>query len=73
LHEVDFTEADLSGVVFVNCDLAGVIFENTNLEKCDFRSAFNYTLDPEVNRIKKAKFSLSGIKGLLEKYQIDIE
>ena len=73
LQEVDFSESDLSTVSFDNCDLAGALFDNTNLEKSDFRSASNYAIDPETNRMKKAKFSLSGIPGLLEKHGIIIE
>jgi len=44
----------------------------TFLKKRDFRSAYNYALDPEINRIKKAKFSREGLPGLLHKYNIDI-
>jgi fluoroquinolone resistance protein len=73
LHEVDFTECDLSSSVFDNCDLTRTIFESTILEKADFRTSFNYSIDPELNRIKKAKFSQSGIAGLLDKYDIEIE
>lgn len=73
LYEVDFTECDLSCSVFDKCDLSRTIFERTILEKADFRTAFNYSIDPELNRIKKAKFSRSGIAGLLEKYDIEIE
>ena len=73
LQEVDFTECDLKNVVFDNCDLARALFENTTLEKADFRTAFNYAIDPENNRIKKAKFSLVGVSGLLHKYDIQIE
>lgn len=49
------------------------IFKNTNLESVDFRTSFNYSIDPDLNRIKKAKFSLSGIAGLLNKFDIEIE
>jgi len=73
LHEVDFTAADLSNSRFDNSNLAGAVFESTNLEKSDFRTAYNYTIDPESNRIKKAKFSITGISGLLNKYNIEIE
>ena len=73
LQEVDFSECDLSGSLFDSCDLAGAVFKNTILEKADFRTSFNYSLDPEHNRIKKAKFSLSGAVGLLDKYNIIIE
>jgi len=30
-------------------------------------------IDPELNRIKKAKFSQSGLAGLLEKYDLEID
>jgi fluoroquinolone resistance protein len=71
--ESDFTESDLSGSVFSDCDLQRTIFRQTNLEKADFRNAFNYSIDPDLNRIKKAKFSSTGLKGLLDKYEIEIE
>lgn len=73
LQETDFTESNLSTIKFDNCDLQGAIFEKTNLEKADFRTAFNYSFDPELNQIKKAKFSTQGIIGLLGKYDIEVE
>ncbi len=72
-HEVDFTEVDLSNAIFANCDLLKAVFENTILEKADFTTAYNYSLDPELNKIKKAKFSMPGLTGLLDKYNIEIE
>ena len=73
LREVDFTESNLTEVLFGNCDLSGAIFSRTILERTDFRTAVNYSLDPELNRIKKARFSLMGVPGLLDKYNIEIE
>jgi uncharacterized protein YjbI with pentapeptide repeats len=73
IKEADFTETDLTASGFLNCDLSRTVFMHTVLEKVDFRSANNYSIDPELNRVKKAKFSSSGIPGLLEKYQIIIE
>jgi fluoroquinolone resistance protein len=73
LIEADFTESDLTASIFDNCDLTGTTFENTNVEKTDFRTSHNYSIDPENNRIKKAKFSLSGLVGLLDKYDIEID
>lgn len=72
LREVDFTGSDLTGSVFDNCDLARAVFENTVVEEVDFRTSFNYSLDPERNRVKGAKFSLFGVIGLLDKYEIDV-
>ncbi|WP_316931330.1 pentapeptide repeat-containing protein [Chryseobacterium sp. P1-3] len=73
LIEVDFTESDLSNAVFSNCDLSGAVFDDTVLEKADFRSSFNYCIDPASNKLKKAKFSLSEVYGLLYKLDIEIE
>jgi len=73
LKEVDFTETDLSMAIFNNCDLLSAGFMQTILEKADFRTAINYSLDPDLNKIKKAKFALQGVGGLLSKYNIDIE
>lgn len=73
LHETDFTETDLTGSVFALCDLKDAVFDNAILEKVDFRTAIHYTLDPDRNNIKKAKFSAAGVIGLLSKYDISIE
>ena len=59
--------------MFDNCNLLQAIFDHTVLEKADFRTSYNYSIDPEINRMKKARFSISGISGLLDKYDIDIE
>lgn len=73
LRETDFTGAEMKESLFDQCDLAGTRFENTNLQKADFRTSYNYAIDPEMNRIRKAKFSMHGIAGLLQKYDIDIQ
>jgi uncharacterized protein YjbI with pentapeptide repeats len=73
LKEVDFTETDLSQAVFNDCDLLQAVFVSSLLEKADFRNARNYALDPELNKIKKAKFSFPAVAGLLVKYDIEIE
>lgn len=71
--QVDFTECDLSLASFEECNLDKAVFDRTHLEKADFRTAYRYCLDPEANFIKHARFSVSGIHGLLQKYQLDIE
>ena len=73
LKEVDFSEVELTEAVFVSCDLIGAVFENTLLVKADLRTAINYSIDPEKNKIKKARFSLPAVTGLLNKYQILID
>jgi fluoroquinolone resistance protein len=73
LKEVDFSESNLTNLALENCDLTGAIFKNTILVKTDFRTSYNYSIDPEINRISKAKFSINGVVGLLGKYNIEIE
>lgn len=73
LQETDFTGADLTSATFDECDLALAAFEGTTLENTDFRSAYNFSIDPDRNRIKYARFSLAGLPGLLHKYDLGIE
>lgn len=73
LHEVDFSETELSGSTFNNCDFSGATFGNTNLEKADLRTSFHFSINPELNNIRKAMFSSENISGLLDKYDIIIE
>ena len=72
LVEADFTESDLTEALFDDCDLSGALFSRSILVKADLRTSTGYTIDPESNNLKKAKFSLSGIPGLLYKYGIEI-
>jgi len=58
LKETDFSDVNLSASVFSDCDLTG-----TN----------NYSIDPEFNKLKKAKFSAFNLGGLLYKHQLDID
>ena len=70
LEECDFTESNLKNSDFSGSSLVKTIFQNTNLEECDFTTAIGYTLDTDANQIRGAQFSLSGIPGLLAKYDI---
>ncbi len=73
MKNVDFTECDLTRSVFSNTDLTNSVFNRTVLKEVNFLTASNYSIDPELNNIKKAKFSLYGLSGLLDKYDIEIE
>lgn len=73
LLQVDFSACVLTGSSFENCVLTGTTFYRTNLEETDFRSARDFLIDPDENRVKKAKFSVWGLPGLLTKYAIEIE
>lgn len=73
LRETDFTECDLSESVFENCDLSGAIFYQSKLELTDFRTAENFSIDPEKNIMRHARFSLPSVTGLLDKYELYFE
>ncbi len=73
IREADFTEADLAQATFDDCDLANTLFSRTNLRQADFLTARNYSINPELNMIRKAKFSLAGAAGLLSHYDIVVK
>lgn len=73
LREADMREADFGETVFDNCDFDRALFGGTNLESADLHTSFNFSIDPEANRLRKAKFSLAGLQGLLYKYKIVVE
>ena len=62
LVEADFTGADLKDTMFHTCDLS-----NSN-----FCHAVNYAIDPQVNKVKGAKFSFPEVVGLLKNFEITI-
>ncbi len=72
LKEVTYIGSNLTNSVFENCNLDNAIFNETILAGADFTTSYNYKIDPEFNPMKKAKFSTSGILGLLDKYDISV-
>lgn len=72
LKETTFSQANISGSLFDDCNLLGAIFNRTDLSGADFTTSCNFDIDPEINSIRKAAFSASGIHGLLSKYDLRI-
>ena len=73
LKEANFDQTNLQGSLFDETDLAGAVFNKTNLANVSFSTAFNFNIDPELNNIKKAIFSLDGLLGLLVKHNIIVK
>lgn len=69
-READFADSNLSEMDLRGTDFAAARFANTNLTKADLRQAANYSIRPDSNKIKKAKFSLPEATLLL--YGLDI-
>jgi len=71
--ETDFTETDLTEAKLINCNLNRAFFDHTILMNADLRTSYNFIIDPDNNNIKKARFSVHGLAGLLAKYDIRVE
>jgi uncharacterized protein YjbI with pentapeptide repeats len=61
---------DLTSVIFDNCDLYRAEFTKAIANKADFKTSYNYTIDPSKTKLKKAVFSLNEVKGLLFKHDV---
>ncbi len=70
LVAVDFMATDLTSVLFANCDLYRSEFNKAIANKADFKTSYNYTIDPSKTKLKKAVFSLQEVKGLLFKHDL---
>jgi uncharacterized protein YjbI with pentapeptide repeats len=70
---VDFMGSDLTEVLFDNCNLRRAVFIDTIATKADFYSSYDFSIDPEKNKLKRAIFSTENIKGLLDKYDLIIK
>lgn len=73
MKSTDLTEADLTEATFQNCDLQNAEFGRTILVSANLTTSVNFTIDPEQNHMRKAKFSQEGLIGLLGKYNIVVE
>ncbi|MBK9760821.1 MAG: pentapeptide repeat-containing protein [Flavobacteriales bacterium] len=58
---------------FERCDLSDAVFEHCDLQRADFSTAHGFTIDPELNRMKGARFMVDGLPGLLARHGIRIE
>lgn len=63
------TKGEYECCTFINCDFSNSDLAETIFMECVFEGC----IDPELNRIKKARFSLGGVAGLLDKYDIEID
>ncbi|MBC6988492.1 pentapeptide repeat-containing protein [Hymenobacter sp. BT491] len=72
LTDADFTGADLANADFQECTLNGAVFHQTQLSGADFRTATGFIIDPDINPLKKARFVLEGLPGLVNKYGVII-
>ncbi|GAB1483233.1 hypothetical protein MASR2M78_20490 [Treponema sp.] len=60
-------EANFSGSTF-----SDTLFHNCDLQKANFLDARGYNIDPVVNKVRKAKFSVPEVLNLLNGFGIEI-
>jgi fluoroquinolone resistance protein len=68
--DVDFRQADLSEADFAGTDLSQSLFGDTNLSQADLSRACNYDIDPGLNVLRQARFSLPEALSLLHSMDI---
>jgi uncharacterized protein YjbI with pentapeptide repeats len=51
LVAVDFMSTNLTAVLFSNCDLYRSEFEGNRRRKADFRTSYNYSIDPTKTQL----------------------
>jgi uncharacterized protein YjbI with pentapeptide repeats len=73
MQGANFSEADLSKCVIRNCNFSEAIFMHTDLSGVDFTTNERFLIDPNLNKVKKAKFASHALHGLLYLYDIIIE
>jgi uncharacterized protein YjbI with pentapeptide repeats len=73
LVSADFMATDLTEAVFANCNLRLAVFIDTIANKVDFSTSHYFSIDPDKNKLKKAIFSLEGLRGLVDKYDLIIK
>ena len=72
-HDVDFSECDLRDADFFEADLLNARFNLTRLDRCNFKGAINYLIDPLNNSIEGATFSVPDVLSLLKPFKIRID
>lgn len=73
IKETDFTNTNLENSNFNYCNLEKSIFSNTNLKNTNFIWSYNFTIDPNLNKLVKTKFSRENCIGLLNYLDIIID
>jgi uncharacterized protein YjbI with pentapeptide repeats len=68
-----FQETFLAGVLFDGSSFEGTLFHNANLEEASFCNATGYNIDPRVNKVRKAKFTVPDVLNLLSGFEIEIK
>lgn len=73
IKDSGFEECNLQQAIFDNCDLELTTFIKNNLKKADFETSKNYLINPNLNDIQDAIFSLPEALSFLSLLPIKIK
>ena len=73
LQQCTFDDTRLAGASFYGVRLGGTRFTRCDLQKADLRTAEEYAIDLETNKLKGARFSFPDVVRLLDGTGIVIE
>lgn len=68
----DFSGCDLKESNFNGTSFDQVLIDGCNLEKADFRTAREFSIDPRQNKMKGARFAPDNLTGLLQGWGLKI-
>jgi fluoroquinolone resistance protein len=68
-----FEDSYLVGAIFDDSIFDGTLFHACDLTRASFRSARGYAIDPRVNKVEKAVFSVPDVLALVECFGVRIE
>ncbi len=68
-----FQETFLAGVSFEGSNFKNTLFHNANLVGASFCNVSGYSIDPLVNNVRKAKFTVPDVLNLLSGFNIEIK
>ena len=68
----DFENNNLTYSNFEGTEFKNTFFKNSDLSFASFKNATNYNINPNINIIKKAKFSLPEALSLLDVYDVEL-
>ena len=72
MKAVNFSSTELNSSIFSESNLEDALFNQTNLTSANLISALNFNIDPELNKLKNASFSVHSLIGLLRKHGIKV-
>lgn len=73
MAEVNLEEADLRRSGFRECHLLNASFDYARLEEADFRTAYDFRINPVRCKLQGALFSRNNLEGLLNQFGIRME